>query len=91
MNKNDIQKFVDDDINPALEMHGGFLTIDKYDDEHKHLYVKLGGGCQGCSSSVITLQIQIKSFLMEEFPDLKEIEDVTDHESGENPYYRSTS
>ena len=82
-----IQRFVDEDINPALEMHGGFLAIDKYDDVHKHLYVKMGGGCQGCSSAVITLQLQIRNYLMEEFPYLKEIEDVTNHHEGENPYY----
>jgi len=84
----DIQKYIDEDINPALAMHGGFITIDRFDEEHKRLYLRLGGGCQGCSSSVITLQLQIRNFLMEEFPDLKEIEDVTDHMAGENPYYQ---
>ena len=87
MTEADIQKFIDDDINPALAMHGGHISIDKYDDEHKHLYLKLGGGCQGCASSTVTLQIQIRNFLMEEFPDLKEIEDVTNHSAGQNPYY----
>jgi len=86
-----IQKFIDDDINPALELHGGYITIDRYDDDHKHLYVKLGGGCQGCASSVITLQLQIRNFLMEEFPELREIEDVTDHSAGGDPYYSSES
>ena len=36
-----------------------------------------------------TLHIQIKSFLIDEFPNLKEIKDVTDHAAGANPYYRS--
>ena len=48
----------------------------------------MAGGCQGCASSIMTLKLHIESFLREEFPDLKEIEDMTDHESGENPYYR---
>ena len=51
----------------------------------------MGGGCQGCASSTATLQIQIRNFLMEEFPELREIEDVTDHKSGKNPYYQSES
>ena len=89
MSRSEIQKLIDDDINPALAEHGGYLSIDKYDDEDKHLYLKLGGGCQGCSSSLITLQVQIKNYLMEEFPALKKIEDVTDHDAGENPYYKS--
>ena len=82
-----IQKFIDEDINPALEMHGGFLAIEKYDEEHQHLYVRMGGGCQGCASSTVTLRLQIERFLREEFPELKEIEDVTNHAAGANPYY----
>ena len=89
MTEKDIQKFIDEDINPALAGHGGYITIDKFDEDHKHLYLKMGGGCQGCASSTATLQIQIRNFLMEEFPELREIEDVTDHKSGKNPYYQS--
>ena len=88
MDKSEIQKFIDEDINPGLAMHGGHLAIDKYDEEHRHLYLRLGGGCQGCAASAITLQLQVQKFLMEEFPDLNEIEDVTNHSLGENPYYK---
>jgi len=87
MTEDEIQKFIDEDINPGLEMHGGYLVIDKFDEKHSHLYVKLGGGCQGCASSVITLKLMVETMLKEEFPELKEIEDVTDHFAGENPYY----
>ena len=87
MTQAQIQKFVDEQINPALEMHGGFLTIEKFDEDHKHLYVRMGGGCHGCASATITLKLQIERFLKEEFPDLKEIEDVTNHAVGTNPYY----
>ena len=58
------------------------MKIDKI-----HLYVKMGGGCHGCASASITLKLQVERFLMEEFPELKEIEDVTDHSVGDNPYY----
>ena len=87
MTQAEIQKFIDTDINPGLEMHGGFLSIEKFDEEHKHLYVKMGGGCQGCASSTVTLKLMINNMLKEEFPELKEIEDVTDHPAGTNPYY----
>ena len=40
----EIQTYIDEEINPSLATHGGNLTIDKFDEEHKHLYVKLGGG-----------------------------------------------
>ena len=87
MTKNDIQKFIENDINPALESHGGYLLIRDFNEEKKVLKVEMGGGCQGCASARITLKIQIENFLREEFPDLVEIEDVTDHYAGTNPYY----
>ena len=59
----DIQKFIDEDINPGLELHGGYLLVDKFDKEHQHLYIKLGGGCQGCASSVITLKLMVENLL----------------------------
>ena len=88
MKQSDVQIFLDEYINPALASHGGFLKIIKYDKKAQHLHVEMGGGCQGCSASKHTLQMQVKTFLMEEFPDLKDIIDVTDHSAGENPYYR---
>ena len=87
MTQDDIQKYIDEDINPGLAMHGGFLAVEKFDEEHKHLYVKMGGGCQGCASSTITLKLMINNALREEFPELVEIEDVTDHQAGANPFY----
>lgn len=87
MTRDEIQKFVDEDINPALESHGGFLLIHDFDEEKKLLKVEMGGGCQGCASAKATLKLQIEGFLKEEFPELLEIEDVTDHLAGTNPYY----
>jgi Fe/S biogenesis protein NfuA len=87
MKLSDIQKFIDEDINPALDMHGGSLSIESFDEESKNLKVRLGGGCQGCASAKVTLQLQVNSYLREEFPDLNEIEDITDHSAGETPYY----
>ena len=33
MSRSEIQKLIDDDINPALAEHGGYLSIDKYEDK----------------------------------------------------------
>ena len=87
MNLESIQKFVDEDINPALDAHGGYLLIQDFNIDKKILKVKMGGGCQGCASARQTLRVQIENFLREEFPDLVEIQDVTDHDAGLNPYY----
>ena len=87
MTRDEIQKFVDEDINPALESHGGFLLSHDFDEEKKLLKVEMGGGCQGCASAKATLKLQIEGFLKEEFPELLDIEDITDHLAGTNPYY----
>jgi len=47
----------------------------------------MGGGCHGCASSKITMMNGVERHLREIFPDIGKIEDVTDHLTGENPYY----
>ena len=86
--KEDIQKFVDEDINPALESHGGWLEIKSFDRETKVLEISMGGGCQGCASAGITLRGQIERMLLEEFPEIESLKDITDHAAGENPFYQ---
>ena len=87
MTRDDIQKIIDDDINPMLESHGGYISIHDFDEEKKSLKLEMGGGCQGCSSSKITVRVAVERHLREAFPDISEIDDVTDHLSGQNPYY----
>tara|TARA_B100000029_G_C17365113_1_gene883978 strand:+ start:352 stop:663 length:312 start_codon:yes stop_codon:yes gene_type:complete len=87
MNQEEVQQFIEENINPGLSTHGGYLLVDGYDDETKILKIKMGGGCQGCSSSTATLKMMIEHLLREEFPKLSEVHDVTDHASGDNPYY----
>ena len=47
----------------------------------------MGGGCHGCASSKISMVLAVERHLREVFPKIGEIEDVTDHLTGENPYY----
>tara|TARA_Y100001970_G_scaffold271481_1_gene366836 strand:- start:5959 stop:6246 length:288 start_codon:yes stop_codon:yes gene_type:complete len=84
--KEKIKEFVDEYINPALAGHDGHLNIEDFDDEGI-LHVRLSGGCQGCSASKQTLQGQVGAYLTEEFPEITGIVDLTDHSTGENPYY----
>ena len=85
----EVRHFVDEYINPALAGHDGHLTVVDFDDETGTLAVRLSGGCQGCAASKETLQGQVAAYLLEEFPDIVGIADITDHEQGENPYYES--
>jgi len=87
MTRDDIQKIIDEDINPGLEMHGGYIAIHNFDEENKSLKLTMGGGCHGCASSKITMMLGVERHFREVFPDICEITDVTDHLAGENPYY----
>ena len=57
------------------------------DEVERHAYVKLSGGCQGCAMSRMTLSQGIEQMLRAEITDLGDLIDVTDHGSGDNPYY----
>ena len=81
-----IRHFVDEYINPSLAHHDGHLAVEDF-DANGTLYVKLSGGCQGCSASKQTLQGQVGAYLTEEFPEIKDIVDNTDHDNADNPYY----
>lgn len=80
-----IQKVIEDMINPAVASHGG--RVDLVDFVNNNVYLRLSGGCQGCASSSATLKNGIERLLREEFPEVGDIVDVTDHASGTNPYY----
>lgn len=73
-------------INPALSVHGGFANLVGV-DEAKNVYVYMGGGCQGCSASAMTLKMGIRRSIKEHLPEVLEVIDATDHSQGENPYY----
>jgi Fe/S biogenesis protein NfuA len=80
-----VRQLLDKQINPALEMHGGFAALDRVEGEVA--YVTMGGGCQGCAVSAMTLRDGITRSIVEAVPEINEVIDVTDHSQGENPYY----
>ena len=87
MTRVEIEKLIKEEINPALESHGGYVTIDSFDETTKNLKIRLGGGCQGCAMSRMTLRSGIENHMRDSFPDLGQIEDVTDHAEGTSPYF----
>ncbi len=80
-----VQKFLDEQVNPAVASHGGYITL--MDVQGKNLFIQMGGGCQGCGMASVTLREGVETSLRQNFPDLGEILDITDHASGDNPYY----
>lgn len=74
------------EINPSVAAHGGhFQLIDVREDS---VFVELGGGCQGCGMVDATLRQGVEKRMREIFTGMKELVDVTDHTSGENPYFQ---
>lgn len=80
-----VQQLIDTEINPALGGHGGFVEL--IDVKENNLFMRMGGGCQGCGMANATLRGGIERLIREVVPAVGEILDVTDHASGRNPYY----
>ena len=81
-----IRALVDSDVNPALATHGGFVTYVGHDGEGT-AYMSMGGGCHGCSMSRVTMLDGVQTMLSEAIPAVHHVRDLTDHATGENPYY----
>jgi NFU1 iron-sulfur cluster scaffold homolog, mitochondrial len=81
-----VKDLLENEINPALGMHGGFVEL--IDVRKNSVYLKLGGGCQGCGSARMTLKFGIERVIRERIPEVGEILDTTDHAAGRNPYYQ---
>ena len=56
----------DEQVRPALAAHGGGVEIIDLDNDK--LFVRLFGGCQGCSSSSATLFSGIQTLVKQNFP-----------------------
>ncbi len=82
-----ITAILESDVNPSIAGHGGRCDLVAVDEVERHAYVKLSGGCQGCAMSRMTLSQGIEQMLRAEITDLGDLIDVTDHGSGDNPYY----
>ncbi len=81
-----VVKILTDDVNPQVASHGGFIEL--IDVNEKDVYLRMGGGCQGCASSTATLKQGVEKTLRDKIPQIENIIDSTDHASGVNPYYR---
>lgn len=82
----EIEALVSAEVNPALAAHGGFVTYVGHDGEGT-VYMTMGGGCHGCSMSKMTMLDGVQTMLSEALPAVERVKDLTDHTTGENPYY----
>ncbi len=81
-----LKKLLDEQINPALAMHGGSVQL--IDVKDRAAFIELGGGCRGCGMVDVTLKQGIEKLIKQNVPEIGEVYDTTDHASGTNPYYQ---
>jgi len=83
----EIESVIGSEVNPALAAHGGFVTYVGHDGQGT-AYLTMGGGCHGCSMSRMTMLDGVQTMLVDQVEGVLKVRDLTDHASGENPFYR---
>ena len=61
-----IQELLDTQINPAVASHGGHVEL--VDVHDNIVYIRFGGGCQGCGMVSVTLNQGVEQAIHEAFP-----------------------
>jgi Fe/S biogenesis protein NfuA len=74
-------------VNPSIAAHGGRAVLVAV--EQGTAYLKLSGGCQGCAMATVTLSQGIETTIRQAVPEITSVVDVTDHQSGTNPYFEA--
>ena len=59
-----------EELLPYIEADGGSLKLVEIEEETGYVKVKLGGACETCAMSTMTLKQGIESKLMHEIPDV---------------------
>ena len=81
-----VKDLLDKKINPSVASHGGRVSL--VEIKEQTVYLELSGGCQGCGMAKATLKQGIERTILESIPVIKSVVDVTDHSSGQNPFYK---
>lgn len=80
-----VSQVLDAEINPAIAAHGGEIKL--RDVQGTEIFIEMAGGCQGCAMSRMTLRQGVERMVSQSVPEVTAIHDVTDHASGDNPYF----
>jgi Fe/S biogenesis protein NfuA len=82
----EVESIVSGEVNPSLAAHGGFVTYVGHDGEGT-AFMTMGGGCHGCSMSRMTMLEGVQTMLVEQVEGIQRVKDLTDHTTGEKPFY----
>lgn len=73
-------------INPQLANHGGYVGLVDVTEDNT-VILQFGGGCNGCAMIDVTLKEGIEKELKDAFPEIKGVNDFTEHQRGEHSFY----
>jgi len=80
-----VKDVLDAQVNPAVSAHGGEIVL--VDVKGSEIFIEMAGGCQGCALSRMTLKQGVERMVRQAIPEITAVHDVTDHTSGDNPFY----
>jgi Fe/S biogenesis protein NfuA len=80
-----VQRLLDEEVNPSVASHGGH--IDLLDVTDGVAFIQMGGGRQDCGMAEVTLVQGVRIAILDDFPEIRDVRDTTDHAQGANPYY----
>lgn len=80
-----VEDLLERQVNPSVAAHGGRIDAERVDGST--VFLRMSGGCQGCAASSATLRQGVEQMLRAALPQITQIVDVTDHASGDTPFY----
>jgi Fe-S cluster biogenesis protein NfuA len=84
-----LEEALRDRVNPLVESHGGVVLLEGVSAEGV-ARVSMAGGCQGCTAASATLNDVVRRILLRAVPGLQDVEDVTAHDEGANPWFAAS-
>jgi Fe-S cluster biogenesis protein NfuA len=82
----DIEKTLEEYIQPTVQMHGGMVSLQDFDDGVATIF--MSGACSGCAMSTQTLHMGIENMLKYYIKEVLAVKGVEDPNSTMDPYYQ---
>ena len=80
-----VQAILDAEINPAVAVHGGRVTL--VEAQGNRIIIRLEDGCQGCNLAIVTVRQGIEPLLRARLGRPVAVIDATDHAAGTSPFF----
>ena len=80
-----VQAILDAEINPAVAVHGGRVTL--VEAQADRVSIRLEDGCQGCNLAIVTVRQGIEPLLRARLERAVTVIDATDHAAGTAPFF----